>query len=337
MHDFARASKKRLGFSTSPFTVYRQQQQWRVFGVFFQKILVVLFFLGASLFLSLGFLSFYFLHTASWRGNTPIGIAILTSDKSQILKDTNIVWIDPSAKEMSLFSIPGNVSVHTTQSGAYTLTALYGLYALDHETPDQFLKAFVRNVRIDVPFLIVREGKKAPTVGTLRGFLLSTLFDTNGTYAFPFADRFAVFWYALFGSARSVSLPFPQSVATSDQGLDDINYDKFVEKNFQDTGVKQEGLSVAIVNASQQRGLASTMGRLFSVLGLNILSISDTPNLQDQGSIVVSSGKLVGSSTVVMLTRFVGSKVKVAPEIVSEYRSDIVVFLGKTESAVFTP
>src|SRR5260221_406167 len=149
MHDFARASKKNPGFAVSPFTVYKQQQQWRVFGGFFQKVSIGFLFLGLNLFFSLSLLSFYFFHSASLRGDTPVGIAILTSEKGQILKDTNIVWIDPSKKEMSLFSIPGSVGVHTAQSGAYTLTALYGLYALDHATPEDFLKAFVRNVRID--------------------------------------------------------------------------------------------------------------------------------------------------------------------------------------------
>lgn len=337
MHDFAKTTKKRPGFTVSPFTVYKQQQQRKALSVWMQKALIALSFVGISLGLSCALLAFFFLHTSSWRGNTPLGIVVLTSDKNQILKDTNIIWIDPGLKEMSLLSIPGNLHVHTKQSGAYTLTALYGLYALDHETPAQFLKTFVRNVRIDSSFLVIGEGKKAPTSGTLRSFLLSTIFDTRGTYAFSFADRFALFWYALFGNARSVPLSFPQVVTTSEQGLDDLAYDTFVQKNFQNTKVKQEGLALSVVNASSQSRLASTVGRLFTVLGLNILSVSDTPNGRDEGVIVVRDGKLMSSSTVQMLMRYIGSDVKVSPETATEYRSDIVVFLGKKEATEFTP
>lgn len=337
MHDFAKTTRKRPGFAVSPFTVYKQQQQRRAFSTVLQKVGIALGLIVGSLFLSLGLLSFYFLHTTSWKGQTPIGIVVLTSDAGQILKDTNVVWIDPQAKEISLLTIPGNLRVHTKQAGSYTLAALYGLHVLDHDTPQQFLKAFVRNIRIDSPFLIIREGKKAPTVGTLRSFLLSSIFDASGTYAFPFADRFAIFWYALFGSARSVPVSFPASVLSSEQGLDDLAYDAFIEKNFQNTQVKQEGLSLAVVNASAQSRLASTVGRLFSVLGLNILSVSDTPNTQDAGSIVVRDGKLMRSSTVTMLSRYIGSAIKVSPDTANEYRADVVVFLGKKEASEFIP
>lgn len=337
MQDFAKTTKRRPGFSVSPFASYQRKQQQRAFLTVAQKALFVFLSMATSLFLSLGILSFFFLRTASWQRTTPVSMAVLTSDQGQILKDTHIVRIDPSSKELSLLSIPSTLSVHTAQSGNYSLAALYGLYALDHETPEQFLKAFVRNVRIDTPFLVIREGRRAPTVGTLRGFLLSLVFDTKGTYVLPFADRVAVFWYALFGNARSVDIPFPQSVVASEFGLDDSAYDTFVQKNFQNTGVKKEGLSVAVVNASSITRLASTMGRLFSIFGCNILSISDTPNTQDEGVIVVADGKYMNSETVRMLSRYIGDNVKVIPETTAEYRADIVVFLGKTEATEFTP
>ena len=123
----------------------------------------------------------------------------------------------------------------------------------------------------------------------------------------------------------------------SEQGLDDGAYDTFVQKNFQNLAVKREGLSVAVVNASSRAHIASTAGRVFSILGVNILSISDTPNIQEKGSIVVSDGKLMKSATVTMLARYLGNTIKIAPQTTAEYRSDIVVFLGKTESLSFTP
>src|SRR5258708_3486148 len=102
MHDFAKVTKKRPGFAASPFAGYKQQQEWRAFSFVLQKILIASFFLVLSLFFSLGLLSIYFLHQATWHGDKPVGIAILTSDKGQILKDTSVVWINPNDKTMSL-------------------------------------------------------------------------------------------------------------------------------------------------------------------------------------------------------------------------------------------
>jgi len=144
-------------------------------------------------------------------------------------------------------------------------------------------------------------------------------------------------WYVWFSGASVKRLEFPVSVAASSQGLDDLSYDTFLQKNFLNVSLKKEAFSIAVVNASSQSRLASTLGRMFTAFGLNILSVSDTPNAQELGSIQVNSGQIMSSETVGVLGRYITGPVQVNPTVTSEYRADIVVFLGKKEAANFIP
>lgn len=337
MPDFARTSTKATGFSRSPFSSFKQQQRFANLARILKKILIGFAFLTCSLFLSVAIISFIFLRLANWQRKGTTSVAFLTSEKSQVLKQTTVLWVDPEKNEISILDLPGDLSVHTPGSVAYSLKALYGLYAINHALPADFQKALARNIRIDVPFFMVREGKTSPSEMGLRRYVLGILLDNKNPSLFPLADRFALLWYVWFSGASVKRLELPPSIVASPQGLDELSYDTFLQKNFLNVNLKKEALSIAVVNASSQSRLASTLGRMFTAFGLNILSVSDTPNVQDLGSIQVNSGQLMSSETVGVLGRYITGPVQVNPTTTSEYRADIVVFLGKKEAENFIP
>lgn len=337
MPDFARTGSKTTGFKRSPFASFKERQKFAVLVLAAKKIGLGLALFFVSFFLSLALVSFLFLHFAKWHQTGPLGVVFLTSEESQILKQTTVMWVDPEKREISLLGFPGDLSVHTPGGTSYSLKAVYGLYALDHKSPEEFLKALVRNIRIDTQFFIVREGKRPPTETTLRWYVSSLIFENKDSSFFPIADRFALLWYVWFGGAKVVHSELPSSVASSENGLDNLDYDSFIQKRFLNVDVKKDGYSVAVVNASAQSRLASTLGRLFTAFGFNVLSVSDTPNILEQGRVVVKDGRLIGSETVSVLKRYISGEVQVSASVTNEYRSDIVVFLGKKEAADFIP
>ncbi len=337
MPDFARTGVKTAGFSRSPFASFKQKQSLNAFGKALKKFLVALSLLVISLVLSAAIVSFIFLRLADWQRKGTTGIAFLTSEAGQVLKTLTVLWVDPDKNEITLMPIPGELTVHTPGSVSYSLKALYGLYAINHASPADFQKALARNIRIDLPFFIVREGNKAPSESGLRRYVASLLFETKDVSLFSLSDRFALFWYVWFSGAKVSPTEFPQHITSSPDGLDDLSYDTFLQKNFLNVSLKKEGYSVAVVNASSQSRLASTLGRMFTAFGLNILSVSDTPNTQELGSVVVSSGDLISSETVNVLSRYISGPIQVNVGATSEYRADIVVFLGKKEAENFIP
>lgn len=294
--------------------------------------------IAISLLLSLAIVSYLFLRVAGWSQRGDTGIAILTSEKDQILKETTILWVQTDKKEITLLSIPGDMPVHAKGTGStYSLKALYGLHALNRETPANFQKSLVRNIKIDVPFFIVREGSSPPGETDLRELTLGLLFEMRSPSLFPLADRFALLWSIWFGGMKITKLPFPQSVIDSPEGLDDVSYDNFLKKHFFNVSLKKEGYSIAVVNASAQTRLASTVGRLLTAFGLNVLSVSDTPNTIESGSILLREHQLLNSKTVEVIKRYISGSILVNEKLSDEYRADIVLMLGKREATDFAP
>lgn len=337
MPDFAQTEMKHVGFRRSPFTVFKETQQISLLLQTGKKVGISLAILSLCFLLSLGLISFFFLRVSNWQQKGTTGIAFLTSVKGQVLKETTIVWVDPEKKEIVLMTLPGDLPVHTAGTSVYSLKALYGLYAINHASAKQFQKALARNIRIDTPFFIVREGEAPPSETGLKTYVGKLMLDAKNLSLFPLADRFSLLWYVWFSGAKIIRLEFPSTITQSTQGLDDLSYDAFVTHNFLNVGLKNEGLSLAVVNASAQARLASTVGRLFSAFGFNVLSVSDTPNIQDLGSIFVRDGRLMESETASVLARYISGPLKVNNNITNEYRADIVVFLGKQEATEFIP
>lgn len=336
MPDFARTGTKTVGFARSPFNAFKQEQKVSKFGQVLKKVFLSLTLVLASLLLSIAIVSFVFLRIANWQRKGNIGIAFLSSPAGEVLKKTTILWVNPENNEIVLMDFPGELTVHTPGSVSYSLKALYGLYAINHATPQDFQKALVRNIKINTPFFIAREGKSNPSEHGLRRYTFELLFETSDASNMPLSDRFALLWYVWFSGANLTKLEFPESLISSG-GLDSVNYDNFLMKNFLDVGLKKEGYSIAVVNASAQSRLASTVGRIFTAFGMNVLSVSDTPNVAESGAVVVSSGELINSETVKVLGRYVSEKVQVNPSLTNEYRADVVVILGKKEAGIYIP
>jgi hypothetical protein len=341
MHDFARSVKVRPS-SRSPFKAYTRQQEGKVTLAWVQKTAIAFGAVLVSFSVALFLLAFFFLSTATWKGDRPLGIAVLTGKHDSIRKEISLVWIDPHENTVTLVPLPSNLQVQTAGSGLYSTSSLYGLYALDHQPVHRFLLTLARNTRIDVESLLI-EDVSPPTDRSLPLFFTHALLDPKGQHSVGFADMFSVWWYVVthHPSVKTVAIPdtLIQKNQTSDGKsyvFDDLEYDRFVEKRFFNTNIQKEALSVAVVNASGVPRVASSVGRLFSILGINILSVTDVPTAQTSGRIGVAKQEQVKSVTVKLIERYMQMKAVVDPSLSQEYRSDVVVFLGGEQAKDLT-
>lgn len=338
MQDFARFEAKRVSrFRLSPLQSFKKQQKQRGWFFVVRKVFVILFCCLASLTLSITLISWRLLASASWKRDEAIGVVVHVSPVGQILKETQIVWFDPLARQVTLLNLPGSLPVRTKSPGNYTLSSLFGLSSLEQNDLWAYLQVLVRNTRIGIASLIFKEGVAAPNPETLKKFFVLSLLNGKTTWSATFSDRFAYIWFLVFTNPLIKELKLPQSILTSDAGLDDIAYDAFVAKNFPLVAVAKENLSLAVVNVSGVSKLASTVGRIFSVLGVNVLWVGDSPNLETKTTLMVKNQEVLNSKTVSLILRYLQVTPQILPEITKEYRADIVLFMGKADASSFTP
>lgn len=335
MHDFAHRGPQPRS-KVSPLSTYQKSQQDQLLFRLLRKLGLAAIVLGISLSLSLVIVVVAIFQLATWKANLPIGLALLTGEKNQIRRDTTLLWVDPTDQKITLLTLPSSELIRTPSSGQYSLSSLYGLYALDHQPIKKYLQTLVRNIRIDTTGIVVAD-TATPTTDTASRILRQSMLDPSVISSLSFPDRFSLWWYLRFHSGEIEKLDMPANLASRTDAFDDVTYDKFVQKNFVNSAVKKEAVTVAIINASGQARLASTVGRLFSALGLNIISVGDTPSIMQHGRIVIASSRGETSPTLDILRRYIDARLDVDNNTAAEYRADIVVFLSTQEAADFTP
>lgn len=149
-------------------------------------------------------------------------------------------------------------------------------------------------------------------------------------------DRVRLAWFEKFIAEEKEVIDLGDSLAWQEGFLGDqtkifrVNtsfLDQVLHEQVFNQKLAEEGLSVAILNASGIDGVANNVSRLVSNLGVEVRLVSNAPQ-QEFSIIKVSESKLKPSMTVKNISQFLGiNSIEVID--ILEYRSDVVIVIGQ--------
>jgi hypothetical protein len=240
------------------------------------------------------------------------------------------VWLPAGSDQPVVWQLPDALQIQTGDHGAYDVSALWGLYLLDHKGPQVFLHTLTRTLGIDVSQVLLenREVRSFPPLSIL---VWQSLMNRSTT-TFSLPERIDLAWsLRSSGTVQSVQPPEGSLMPVGGQnalGIDVSTFDPWVEQTFPHDDIAKERFLVAIVNATNTKRAGSITGRLLSLLGMTVLSVGDDPMLQSTGSLTASTSQVAQSQTAKVLSRVTGLSVVVDAEKAKEKRADLVVVLG---------
>jgi len=268
---------------------------------------LVIGFIGFTAMLILGSWLIKGVKASQWDGQDQFGWVIQT-------EEIRVKIIIPSQKKLVTLIIPNNTIVKVGFGfGEYRINKVYELGKLANQAG----KVLTRTIQ---EFLGV--GIKGWQVGTKSNL--------------SWWDNFRIKWLETFAvnQTKVVELkdkPSWQAEQLSDGSLiyrvNQAWLDELVHQEIFDQEVSQEGLTVAVLNASGVDGVANDISRLISNLGIEVRLVSNLA-AQERSEVVISQKSQKDTKT---LKKIIGSlgidTVRVGD--ILEQRSDMVVIIGR--------
>jgi len=268
---------------------------------------LVIGFIGFTAMLILGSWLIKGVKASQWDGQGQFGWVIQT-------EEIRVKIIIPSQKKLVTLIIPNNTIVKVGFGfGEYRINKVYELGKLANQAG----KVLTRTIQ---EFLGV--GIKGWQVGTKSNL--------------SWWDNFRLKWLETFAvnQTKVVELkdkPSWQAEQLSDGSLiyrvNQAWLDELVHQEIFDQEVSQEGLTVAVLNASGVDGVANDISRLISNLGIEVRLVSNLA-AQERSEVVISQKSQKDTKT---LKKIIGSlgidTVRVGD--ILEQRSDMVVIIGR--------
>jgi len=149
-------------------------------------------------------------------------------------------------------------------------------------------------------------------------------------------DRIRLAWFEKFIAEEKEEIDLGNSLAWQEGFLGDqtrifrVNnsfLDQVLHEQVFNQKLAEESLSVAVLNASGIDGVANSISRLASNLGVEVRLVSNAP-LQEFSEIKMSESKLKSSMTVKNISQALGINFIEVVDIL-EYRSDVVIVIGQ--------
>lgn len=158
---------------------------------------------------------------------------------------------------------------------------------------------------------------------------------TQGKSSLGFADRWKMFWIGSRLGANHVQIASLSNTLTAKKvesadgevasALDRSRVLAYQSNFFRNSGITEEGISVAVINNTDLPGIASSVGQMLLVNGVRVVSEA-TGEANDQRCTIVTSPDLVDTYTVEKIKSWLGCKIS---EAALSARSQIQVQLGK--------
>lgn len=229
-------------------------------------------------------------------------------------EEVQVKIIIPNQKKLITLIIPDNTIVKVGFGfGEYRLNKIYELGKLENQAG----KVLIRTIQ---EFLGV--GIKGWQVGTKSNL--------------SWWDKFRLKWLETLTVNQVAVIELKDQASWQPEHLSDgsliyrVNQawlDELIHQEIFDQEVSQEGLTVAVLNASGVDGVANNISRLISNLGIEVRLVSNLAQ-QDQSEVVISQKSQKDTRT---LKKIIGSlgidTVRVGD--ILEQRSDVVVIIGR--------
>lgn len=244
---------------------------------------------------------------SQWDGQSQFAFVIQS-------EDIRVKIIIPNQKKLITLIIPNNTLVKVGFGfGEYRLNKVYELGKLENQAG----KVLIRTVQ---EFLGV--GIKGWQVGTKSNL--------------SWWDKFRLKWLETLTVKQVAVIELKDQASWQPEHLSDgsliyrVNQawlDELIHQETFDQEVSQEGLTVAVLNASGVDGVANNVSRLISNLGIEVRLVSNLA-IQDQAEVVISQKSQNDTRTLKKIINSLGINTVRVGDIL-EQRSDIVVIIGR--------
>jgi len=243
-----------------------------------------------------------------WDGKMSVGVVY--QDKEEL----SLVIIMPDYLRRVELVIPGNTMVKSGFGyGEYQLRNVYELGGLEGQGGRVLSRAVENLMAIEVT------GWQAGEITNLSWW-----------------DRLRLWWCQSFKLKKKTMVELSQESAFKAETLGDgvevfrvtqVLVDELVNRLVFEEKLVKEGLSVAVLNASQVEGIAKNMGRIIANLGGEVRLISNLES-QPESRLLVAKKEWRGSYTAKRLQGILGVE-EISLGEIDEYRADIVVVVGE--------
>jgi hypothetical protein len=263
-------------------------------------------------------------------------------EKKNDEKSVNIVVIRPKEKQVYVVPLPSDLYVQTVRGyGLYKSSSLEGLRQLE-KLPDSFLFQTIQS-QFGINVKNVVRGQSQLLEQPLPIFKKTawrTLFFSTQT-SFSYLDR----WYLwrFFSGLRddqlsTIHLEQKNMVFVPSEGVEEgklivrpTDLDPFVFDMLSDPEIRNERVSVAVVNTTKVPLIGSKIARSLVNMGVNVKNVSSNSESRTKTQILMNSQELRRTKTYIVVLNFLGHdcEVKVQDSATTDYRSDIVIFIGE--------
>jgi len=255
-----------------------------------------------------------------------------------VSKETStFVSIDPVEKSTMVIAYPATLSIRSRSQGEYQVGKLYALGAYDPE-PGEFVRVKVQGFMktLLLGYVVAEEDKEVSRRSLIRDLLLSK-----------------------FGGVRATNLSFFDTVLLASRvvrydlrkiGVDDLlragvitvegeGY-KYNEDRLQqylglrifDWGVGKTGLTVAVINETQEPGLGADVSKFLENAGVDVVAVRTGELGRDKTEVTVKD-ETVRSALLPLWRGFGFESAKVGNT--TEWRADVVIELGEDALKLF--
>jgi len=242
-----------------------------------------------------------------WDGEANIGVVYQKNDKIEL----KVLLIE--SNRLVLLKIPGSTLVQAGFGyGDYQLKNIYKLGKLEGYGGKVLSRATGGLLGVNA-----------------LGFVVDR--DSNLTWW----DKLRVFWFekilvkkkSIFDLAEHEAFTQEETGGEAVFRVSQILIDEFINKQIFDERLINESLSIGVLNASGEEGIAKNVSRMISNAGGEIRLVSNTDE-QNSSRILVANKKIENSFIIKFLKNLaLINQVEITD--IDEYRSDIVLIIGK--------
>lgn len=248
---------------------------------------------------------------------------------------TSFVSIDPVERTVFVIDYPPNLAIKSRSVGEYEVGKLYTLGEYDAE-PGEFVRIKVQGFMKTLihGYLVMPE--KISRL-TLLKHLISAVYTGKPKTTLTPVDavilltRVGKYDYRQVGTQELLRA----GVIGETEGRYNYNPDRlqqYLGLRVFDWGIGSEGISVVVINESQESGMASDVAKFLENSGMDVVAVRSGEELAETTRVMIANEELRDNLSP-LLSAFGWREVQVKDT--SEWRADIVVLLGKDGLKLF--
>lgn len=267
----------------------------------------------------------------------PFRQTLLVVDGGSLL---HVVSFDAKRRQVTVIALPRDLVIEGAFGyGPYTVGSLAALDAIDRKNGELITKSVGNAIGVPVEHAVFRDDALE---GSMSPDMLRRVFSPWQRFTVPWID-----WMRLVFLAARVSVDgfhlvdisasfFPFDVADGSVGraLNESRLDYLLDDALYDAGLRSEGLSVAVYNATDIPAMGNRLSRAFGRVGIKLIEVGNS----DRRDVLRCELTGSASATTSLTARFILHHFSCDVEAVNESSSesaDLRLYLGQDVARVY--